>query len=202
MATLEFEKTGISTQYTLDLKDNYSILWVESRTADMYRVLFATIADVLKHNQSKDLNKLGFKMKDDKGHFKLGAILTYKKPEEGSEEDSGNWYLEFTLYEEDMNDIEKELDNLSDVFVRCAAMNANTHMYGKFRSTELMYTLFNTAIDVLVSYLDTNASETDEVGVNLRGVFTASVAIEDGQKFMSIVPGEYIKQLIKNDAVL
>ena len=178
------------------------MLWVDTRSADLYRTLFSAIADTLKHNQSKEAGRIGMIMKDDKGHFKLGAILTYKKPEEDSEEDTGNWYLEFTLDPEDMTDLALEIDNHSDVFIRCAAEEANNICYGRFRSTEIMYNIFNCAIDTLVQFLDVNATEADDVDVNLRGIFTASVAIEGGKKVMSIVPGEYIKQIIKNDAAL
>lgn len=202
MKQFEFEQTSIPSQFSINLKDNYSILWVDSRTADLYRTLFTAIADVLKHNQSKDAGKIGMSMKDDKGHFKFGAILTFKKPEEGSEEDSGNWYLEFTFDSNDMTDLMVDVDNHSDVFVRCAAEEANNICYGRFRSTEVMYQVFNCAIDTLIQFLDANASETEEVEVNLRGIFTASVAVEDGEKIMSIVPGEYVKQIIKNDAAL
>lgn len=200
--TFEFEQTSIPSQYSINLKDNFGILWVDSRTADLFRTLFAAIADVLKYSQSKDAKRIGMTMKDDKGHFKFGAILNFKEPEEGSEEDSGNWYLEFTFNPEDMTDLTIDADNHSDVFVRCASEEANNICYGRFRSTEIMYNIFNCAIDTLVQFLDANASEAEEVDVNLRGIFTASVAIEDGKKIMSIVPGEYIKQIIKNDAAL
>lgn len=198
----EFEQTSIPSQYAINLKDNFGIIWLDSKTADLFRTLFSAVADVLKYNQSKDSKRIGMTMKDDKGHFKFGAILAFKEPEEGSEEDSGNWYLQFTFNPEDMTDLSVDVDNHSDVFVRCASQEANDICYGRFRSTEIMYNMFNTAIDTLVQFLDANATEAEEVDVKLRGIFTASVAIEDGQKVMSIVPGEYIKQKIKNDAAL
>ena len=198
----EFEMTSIPTQYSINLKDNFSMIWVESRTADMYRIIFTAIADVLKHNQSTDAKRIGFSLKDAKGNFKFGAILTFKKPEEGSEEDSGNWFLEFTFDQADMTNLNVEIDNHSDVFVKCAAMEAQQICYGRFRSTDSMYDMIICAIDTLVQFLDVNAVEGDTVDVTLRGIFTASVAVEDGEKVMSIVPGEYIKQIIKNDSVL
>lgn len=198
----EFEMTSIPSQLSINLKDNYSIIWLDSRSADFYRTLFAAIADVLKYNQNKDNKRIGMSMKDAKGHFKLGAILTFKQADSDAEEDTGNWYLEFTFNQEDMTDLSAELDNHSDIFVRCASHEANEICYGRFRSTEIMNNMFICAIDTLIEYLDTNAVETDVVSVRLNGIFTASVAIEDGQKVMSIVPGEYVKQIIKNDAAL
>lgn len=181
----EFEQTSIPSQYSINLKDNVGILWVDSRSADMYRVMFSAIADTLKIYQDKTLARIGMSMKDDKGHFKLGAVLNYRKPEEGSEDDSGNWYLELTFYPEDMTDLDKEIDNHSDTFVRCAAQEAQTICYGRFRNVGYMYNMFNIAIDTLTSFMDANASETDELEVNLRGVFTASVAVENGNNLSS-----------------
>lgn len=198
----EFEQTSIPSQYSINLKDNYGLLWVDSRTADFYRVLFSAIADTLKIYQDKNLARIGMTMKDDKGNFKFGAILNYKKPEEGSEDDSGNWYLEFTFDAEDMVDIDKEIDNHSDTFVRCATQEAQIITYGRFRDVNCMYNMFNTAIDTLIGFMDANVTETDELEVTLRGVFTATAAVENGKKVMAIVPGECIKQIIKGDSVL
>ena len=202
MANVEFEKSSIPSELSINLRDNFSMTWVDSRSADLYRVLFASIADTLKINQKKEYSRIGMSMKDDKGNFKLGAILNFRKPEEGAEEDTGNWYLEMTFYPEDMTNLDYEVDNHSDIFVRCASIEANTITYGRFRSVDIMYNMFNCVIDTLTTFLDTNAREGEEYSVQLQGIFTASVVIEDGKKIMSIVPGEYIKQLIKNDAVL
>lgn len=198
----EFGQTSIPSQYSINLRDNFGMLWVDSRTAELYRILLTTMADTLKFNQSKDVESIGMIIKDDKGNFKLGAILHFKAPEEGSEEDSGNWYLEMTFDEADMADVKTIIDNHSDIFIRCASNAAQHITYGRFRSTEMMYNMFNCAIDTLVQFLDTNASETEEVEVQLRGIFTASVVIENGEKIMSIVPGEIIKQCVKNDSAI
>lgn len=200
--TFEFGETSIPSMFQVDLRENFGINWFDSRAADFYRVLFATMADVLKLNQSKDTPRVGLTMKDDKGTFKMGAILVFQKPEEGSEDDTGNWYLQMTFDEADMTDLDISTDNHSDVFVRCASIEASNICYGRFRSTEVMYNMMNTAIDEITKFLDKNASETEEVEVTLRGLFTASVAVENGVKVMSIVPGEYIKQIIKNDSAL
>lgn len=200
--TFEFEQTSIPSQYSINLYDNFGMMWVDSRTSDLYRILLDSIAETLKFNQAKDVSRIGMSMLDDKGNFKFGAILNYKKPEEGSDEDSGNWYLEFTFYKEDMEDIDISVDNHSDIFIKCASQSAYQIIRGRFRSTDVMYNVFNTAIDTLTEFLDTNATETEEVEVVLPSIFTASVAIENGVKVMSIVPGEVVKQVIKNDSAI
>lgn len=198
----DFTQTSIPSQFSVNLLDKYQMNWLDARTADIYRTLFTTIADVLKMRRDKNKSRIGFSMKDDKGNFRLGAILNYRKPDEGEEEDSGNWYLEFTFCPEDMTDLVEEYDNHSDEFIVCAEHEARTIASARFNSTAFMYTIFNTVIDTLVDFLDANAIEGEEVEVVMRGVFTASVVVENGIKVMSIVPGEVIKQVIKADAIL
>lgn len=199
--TFEFENTSISSQLNMDLV-NMGYIWAEDRTVGFYKTLFDTIATYLKYYQSKNDEKIAFKMKDEKGDFKFGAALIYQKPEEDSEEDSGNWYLEFTLNEADLADASREIDNLSDAFYTVIAERANKIMYGSFKSATFMNKLCTVSIDEIVKWLDINASEEEDVNLVLRGIFTASVAVEGGIKVMSIVPGETIKQIIKNDSIL
>lgn len=198
----EFDQTSLPSQYAINLLENHQMTWIDTRSRDIYRVLFTTIADVLKIHQSKNKERIGFILKDDKGNFKLGAILNYNKPEEGEEDDSGNWYLEMTFYPEDMSDIEDVYDNHSAEFTVSAAREMAAIASARFNNSEYMHTMLNATIDTLVNFLDVNAIEGEEVELILNGVFTASVVIEDGKKIMSIVPGEIIKQLIKADSIL
>lgn len=198
----DFNQTSIPSQYTINVMENYGLLWADTRTADIYRTFFTTVADVLKTYTDKNKSRIGFKFMDDKGNFRFGAILNYRKPDEGEAEDSGNWYLEFTFYEEDMEGIEDIHDNHSDVFIVCAQQEAFNIASARFRTVGFIHDLFNTCIDTVVNFLDVNANETEEVEVKLNGVFTATVAVENDQKVMSIVPGEAIKQIIKADSIL
>lgn len=198
----DFTQTSIPSQFSVNLLDNCGLSWMDTRTVDIYRTMFTAIIDVLKTHQSKNKSRIGFSMKDEKGNFKLGAILNYRKPDEGEEEDSGNWYLEFTFDPEDMTDLVEEYDNHSDEFVMCAQHEAFTIASARFNKTEYMYHVFNTVIDTVTDFLDVNAVDGEEVEVTLRGVFTASVVVENGKKVMSIVPGEAIKQLVKEDSIL
>ena len=200
--TFEFEQTSLPSQFVINVKDNYGYLFTDSNAAEVYRVILVAVSNVLKFNQNTNYKRIGFTIKDDKGNFKFGAIMSYKKPEEGSEDDAGNWFLEYTFYEDDMTDLDLDLDNHSDIFIKCMTQAVFDICGGRFRNTSIMYNLVNTAIDTLTTFLDVNATEGEVVELTLRSVFVASVAIENGEKVMSIVPGEWIKQLIKNDAVL
>lgn len=199
--THDFETSSICSQYVIEARDRYCYNITDFHVPDVYKILFQAIASDLKLNQDKDCPRIGFKFTDDKGQFKFGAVLNYNKPEESNEDDGGSFYLEYTFYEEDMTDLDKEITNHSSDFkvcmVQCSLQNS-----AKFRTSECIFNTSELAIDVLKKYLDINASEAETVDLVLTGIFTASVAIEDGKKVYSIVPGETIKQIIKNDKIL
>ena len=202
MKTFEFENTSIPSQFTINLHDDHNFGWIESRTAEFYRVLFSTVADILSITKNKNNKKSVFKFKDTKGNFVFGGILNYEEPEEGSDEDSGNYFLEFTFDEKDCEDADYETDNHSDVFITCADHESEAILYGRFNSTEAMYMMFECAINTLKHFLDVNATPDEELQVVLKSIFTASVTVENDEKVMTITPGEYVKQIVKNDKSL
>ena len=75
-------------------------------------------------------------------------------------------------------------------------------MYGRFCQPEYCNQLFIEGIDTLTKFLDTNADEAEEVELIYKGIFTATVAVEGGEKVIDIVPGELVKQFIKSDSSL
>lgn len=199
----ELGNTSIPSQFSVNLKNNYGLIWLDTRTGDFYRIVFGTFADCCRLYQSKANSRIGLTLKDDKGNFIFGTILSFQKPEEVSEDDSGNWYLEFTLNESDMVDLDVDIDNHSREFIQTASLKCYSVLNGKFKNTEVLYHMFIEAINTLVTFLDVNVTEEEEVEVVLRAVFTAIAAYdEDGKKSFSVIPGEYIKQIIKNDAAL
>lgn len=203
MKEFEFKETSIIQEYTLVMGERYEVNWPAARTPGLYRTVMYTIAAILKNYKSKS-KRIGFKLKDKNGEFKFGAILNYHAPEEGDNEDddAGNYTLEFTFYEDDMTDLDAVYDNYSDIFIMCSNKYAHDIMNGKFCSAEYCNILFIEAINVLYKFLDVNASESEDVSVVYKSIFTATVTVEDGKKVFSIVPGEVIKQFIKGDSSL
>lgn len=197
-----FNQTSIPGQFSVNLLEKYKMNWADTNTATIFRVMFTAIADILKSKQDKNVTRTGFTMKDDKGNFKLGAIMTYRKPDAEEDDDSGNWYLEFTLDPEDMVDIDKEYDNHTFEFTVVANDEAHRIAGARFNDVKYIHIMFGCIVDTIVDFLDANVSESEDVSVTLNGVFTASAAIENGIKVMSIVPGEIIKQIIKEDSIL
>lgn len=205
MKELELATSAIPAEMAYNLMENYDLAWSADRAPGLYRVVFMTIAEILKHYKSKSNPEIGFILKDTRGQFKFGAILTYHEPEEGEaneDDDKGNYTLEFTLKEEEMNGVKIVADNHSDIFVECSGRKASEIMYGRFVNMESCNNLFVESIDTLVKFLDANASEAEEVSVVYKGIFTATVAVVNGEKVIDIVPGEMVKQYIKGDSTL
>lgn len=202
MEKYTFEGASLTGQFALHVKDVYDLTWkLENRTADLYRVLFSSIATSLKAVQSKANEKTGFIYKDNNNNFKIGAIMTYIPGTEEAD-DGGSFNLEFTFNEADMEGMNNLIDNHADTFIRISGNEAMAIMKAGFVSVEYAYNLFEGCIDVLVSWLDRLEEGSEGKEIELAGIFTASCVIEDGKKVMSIVPGEVIKQIIKADSVI
>lgn len=198
-----FDESGIAANFSRNLQDQ-SIGLIDERCKELYRVMFATMADILKIFRKKSTPKIAFAMRNENNGFDIGAILTYRAPDEGEEEDSGNWYLEFTFDENDLADIDPEniYDKSNDAFNNCVTNELNIISSGSFRDKRFMSIMFTVGIDTIKEFLDVNATEGEDIDVIMPGVFTASVSVENGIKYMTITPGEAIKQIIKGDSIL
>ena len=198
--THDFTETSISQELTYNLMEHYNLIWATNRCPGLYRTIFFTMANVLRFKKSKSTPKIGSALKDTNGTFKIGAILTYHAPEDNTDDDDkGNYTLEFTIHESDMNDLDVILDNHSDLFIEASGKMAFDIMSCRFVSMEYCNNIFVEAIDTLIKFMDANATEDGEFTVVYNGVFTATVTVEGGEKIISIVPGEMIKQYIKGD---
>ena len=200
--TINFKNCSVPGQYAINMKERHKFNFVDAHSDGIFRAIFTGVADVLKNHRSKNKEKICLVIKDDKGTFKFGATLTYRKPEEGDEDDSGNWFLEFTFDPDDLVGIEEVIEVPSAEFT--FAMNEECYNIAsvRFVKNQYLYDALNTAFDTIMEFLDANATEGEEVELILDGVFTASVVVEDGVKIFSITPGEKIKQIIKADDIL
>ena len=201
---IDFNDSNISSEFRYNLMDHYAYKWNASITADWYRVVFFTIADVLKYKRVKSAPKTGFILKDDKGEFVFGAIMIYHSPddEDSSDDDKGNYTLEFTFDQNDMKDMDAIEDNHSDIFVTCLQKSLDSIIRARLLQSDFGNNIFMESIRTLKNYLDANAPETGEFSVELRGVFTGTVSVEGDKKLISIEPGEMVKQSIKSDSSL
>lgn len=197
----EFDQTSIPGQFPINLLNNRNIDTDPEYTSDFFRTVLYTIAYATKLQKDKTpkAKKVGFIFKTLKGEFVFGSILSFHKTSE--EDDSGNWYLEFTFDAEDMQDSDFGSigDNHSNEYYTALCGKLREIMNATPRSVNPMQLMTEEMFSTIKNFLDVNASETEEVELVMPGVFTASIVVEDGKKYMSMVPGEAVKQQIKDD---
>ena len=157
------------------------------------------VAEVLKNVKSKEHPVVFiFKNVDD---FQLACIVEYFP---GADEGKpGNWSMTWTFNEED---VPTEEDHARYITPFDADMTSIFWTYGinhhdvAFKHAEYQGTTFNYLVKLIKKWLDENASETEVVGLELPGVVTFKVQIENGEKFFSCEVDGEIKQIIKDDA--
>ena len=71
MKEFELTTSAIPAELSYNLMENYELVWMSDRTPGLYRVVFFTIAEILKHYKSKSNPRVGFILKDKNGAFKF-----------------------------------------------------------------------------------------------------------------------------------
>lgn len=195
--------------------------------------IFSAIGTVLRLKKRKD-KRVGITFRDVDSNLLLGAIVGYQgsdeeeeaketkkgkgkskskgkskedKKEEIKEEesdDSGNWYLQFTLDEEEFKGDDIEIvPSSSPDFIDAVYKQLITEF--RYRISEgvqvntNMFSIIDAFIKTLLHWLDQNADAKEEVTVKLENYFEATVAIEDEEKVIAILPLGSLKRAIKSD---
>lgn len=191
----------LSKVFMDNLKEKYSFGWDSNRTPSLLHTTLATMANMLKSHQSTKKPNTVCVLKDLKGNFKMAMMMHYMAADEEAGDEAGNWVLEATFNEADIGEFDEMYDNYSDEFACLADMIANQVMNGRFRTIQFMTEIMCELIDSAKMVLDACDVETSgSASMVYGGVVTMTVALEDGKKVMSIVPGETIKQIIKADS--
>ncbi len=195
---MNFSETSIAAKFSQDIKNLGADL--DPQYAHFpFDSLFMAVSDFLGLVKSKDV-KTALVVSDLKGNFKFGAIVAYHANE--NEEIPGNWSFEFTLNEEDVPKDAKVYSHIDTQFLRVLATTAKDLHSFRFTSAELVPEIMVLTIDTLKSWLDLNATDGEEKVIEMPGFFTASVAIENGEKIFSITPDGNLKRLVKGDSDL
>lgn len=162
----------------------------------IYEVMIASMSDFLKI--VKNNAKTAIAINDIKGNLILAGIVTYHENEDDKDM-PGNYSYQFTTDAEDIKDaVIYSIDD--DRFIQITITTAH-HLYGMvFEESRYINGLYVTAAETLLEWLDSNATEKEEVSIELPGYFVATVAVEEGEKVVSIIPDGAMKRLIKDDA--
>ena len=194
------EESSIMVNYVKNINEKgVGLVDEKNDTLDIYKGLFTSISDFLGQVKNKK-EKMALSINDLKGNLKLAAIVAYH-PNEENEELPGNWSYEFTT---DANDIEgiQTYQSTDPQFQQVLARVLHKSYSITIKNAIYSQVLIFAAITTLLDWLDVNAKEGEEVSIELEGFFVASVAIENGEKIISIVPDGAMKRLIKDDSAL
>lgn len=161
--------------------------------------LFTATSNILNASKTKD-RPTTFEFSKLDGQFVAGAIVQYFENEDPSK--PGNWSLVWTFNEADIPENAKRLSIKSHESHNYFRAIAGDKWGIRFRHPEAIIVLMTYFLQTLFKWLDENAKENEEVGVEQDAVFQARVAVENGQKVFALEPAGEIKMLIKDDAAI
>ena len=205
MARHELMETSFPANYKINIAEHYFANWLEDYTADLGKAIFTAMADFLKFHESKNSGKVGLKIVDFKGNFIAGGIVSFVEPEEVEGEEAsdakGNWTLDLTFDQSDF-DFPDVYDSMNVEFGQILGNRIYDFMKARFYQNDMALNFVIDYFYTIHQYLDTNCKDDEVTELEIPGYFVASVGIEDGEKVFSIVPGEIIKQSIKDDVAI
>ena len=194
-----FNETSIPANYSMDIRNKARMDIMPEDVEAVYDVFIASFSDFLANVKSKE-KAVALVMEDLKGNFKFAGIVTYHENE--NKDMPGNWTYELSFNEEDIKDITTIYKTLDTKFEIVVADTAHRVRKMRFASPTHIHDIFICCVDTLIKYLDENAVEGETKEVDLPSYFVASVSVVDGKKEMSIIPGDAMKRIIKDDSAL
>lgn len=194
-----FNETSIPANYSMDIRNKARMDIDKEEVEKLYDILIGSFSTFLSNVKAKD-KSVALVMEDLKGNFKFAGVVSYHENE--NKDMPGNWSYELTFDEADIKDIPVVFKTLDTKFEVVVADVAHKLHKMKIASPTYIHDIFIVCIDVLLKYLDENATEAETKEVELPSYFVASVSVVDGKKEMSIVPGDAMKRIIKDDAAL
>lgn len=192
---MKFKETSIPQMYSEALSRMSPPYIVGPEASGMiYEILMTSMSDYLKLVSSTN-NKTALSFEDAAGNMYFAGLVQHHEGEEGM---PGNFSYTITTDKADLEGF--KVYTVSDPnYLQLVSSTAHS-MHGMlFNVQSYIIILFNQAAKTLLEWLDVNASDKEEKEVVLDGFFTASVAVEDGEKVSSIIPDGAMKRLIKND---
>jgi hypothetical protein len=194
----KYEETQMDNMIFKTLSEKLNYGWDLSFSKDVVKILMEGIAKYL--GEVKDKNKVkALKIVDNKGTFYMAGFVEYHETEDGK----GSFSLTYTF---EPDDIKKEWDSVEskDAMVRNIFADIGYSNYGiAFKSTEgisYINPIMCAIADCIKEYLRANVQL--DPGIELENYFTASAELEGDKVYCKIIPGEILKQHVKDDAEL
>ena len=194
-------ETSFTSMFVKNCQTHFRFSWLEDHVSPLMKSVLMTISEILKSRQNKNDEKISFEIKDLKGNFIFGSILTYMKPAEG-EDAKGNWNLEFTFDKSDVEGINSIGDNLNTEYITSLERNFCDMTHRRFKNPEYLHKTVQMLFTTLHDYMVSNAKEAEEFAIEIPDYIEAISTVENGEIIISVVPGSIIKQAIKDDTIV
>ena len=138
--------------------------------------------------------------------FLLGLVKEYI-PNEDNDELGGNWAFTYTFNQEDIFAENTDVRYITDPqFMKVMdsislnnKKNSDGTPAGFTIAPDFVEQVFAYLVVYLKEWLDKNARENETIDLVLEDCFTASVAVENGEKVIAMYPQGRAKSKIKND---
>lgn len=191
-------ETQLPALYSQCLHDKYRWDFGPAHLEKIYDILFTASANLLSNIKSKE-KPAALVLKAVNGVFIAAGFVQYFENADDANQ-PGNWSLAWTFNEEDVPE-NALICSLGDGQVQPYFISYAGDKFGlQFKDSAAFESLLVESVIYLKKWLDENASETEEVKIELDGVFVGRVAVENGEKVFAIEMDGLVKQLIKDDA--
>ena len=201
MTVTQLKDTPIPKNYSTGLYHEKGYDLAADHANKVLEVMVLGVTECLASTKSKQYPVV-YSFIESNGEFIAAAIVQYFANEDDPSK-PGNWNYSWTFDQEDLPEGEYrnissyDIDQLS--YFRAVGMTK----YGMvFEQPDYAGDLFRYLLTVIKNYLNDNASETEEKAVKYDGLIQFRVAVEDGEKVMSIEVDGEVKQIIKDDAAI
>lgn len=191
----KFNDTNLAHNLSEILYNEKYYTVAEAHADKLFVILFNGIAETLKDNKDKTIPTT-FIIDELDGKFIAGCTLEY------FDGNPGNWSLTWTFDENDVPANAKKVQLQNDLTHHYFRIVAIEKFGIKFLDRSAMTCLMTCCVEQLYKWLDENAKEGEEVGIELDSVFKAWVEVKDGKKIFAVEPAGEIKTLIKDDAAI
>ena len=131
--------------------------------------------------------------------FICGAVVEYHENEDDSN-NPGNWSYVWTFYKDDIPENARKV-TISEQGMSSYFRGTASQKYGMgFESQESLLDIMRFLLRTISQWLDDNAKEGEEIGVDLDGVVIFKATVENGEIVKAVEPIGEVKVLIKGDA--
>lgn len=199
MTVTQLKDTPIPKNYSTGLYHEKGYDLAADHTNKVLEVMVLGVTECLASAKSKEYPVV-YSFVESNGEFIAAAIVQYFANEDDPTK-PGNWNYSWTFDKEDLPEGEYRNISSNDTEFLSYFRAVGMTKYGMvFEQPDYAGDLFRYLLTVIRNYLNDNASEAEEKAVKYDGLIQFRVAVEDGEKVMSIEVDGEVKQIIKDDA--